>query len=618
MTIVSVAQGHEGRASMFRKVIVTITCCVLSGLVSAQEAASPRIEELIPADATVVLLADDAPNLLEQWQTSPFAQLWNYPEIKAFFAPMREQMRIDDWDEIVKEETGRELDELLGMVTGEIAFYFANLGSVLDEDVDDEEGDGVDDEVPPFALLARVGENASKLESFLEEMDEEDEEIEMAVEDYRGIDLHLEESAESKEPTEEGGWAIADGIAVAAYPTSQLRTLIDSILDGESKSSVTATNAYRSARDVIPSSDVFLVVNLEQIMPAIQDLMNEEIAPEEGAPLFLDGEAVARALGLEVLQGVFLGIDLEDKTSHLDLGVTYSQNRGLMKLLAYGPGEAPRSPIIPTKATVFGSTAFDFQTFWTSLEEIINSIDPSLLEMGSAQLQAVTSGAGIELDLRRDLLENLGGEIVTIQAEHVDALPGGALSALQTNQVLAVSIKQRESFELMLETVKTLIGTGSELFESSDYLDTTIYSLKIPQAGESEGTGEAAPKISYAVTDGFFLLCIGDLAPLHGTLVAMQRSDESVWKRADVVQALASLPSGAAGVSFQDVQTTANTLFTMLATIGALEEDGSSLVDPDAVPDSEVVSKYFEASVGGLYKEEGRIVFRSRTLAAER
>jgi hypothetical protein len=190
-----------------------------------------------------------------------------------------------------------------------------------------------------------------------------------------------------------------------------------------------------------------------------------------------------------------------------------------------------------------------------------------------------------------------------------DSPADGLKPPIEQNQVLGFSIKQRQSFELALESLKTLAGKGSEFFESREYLETTIYTLKMQQ---DTGT------IAYAITDDFFFLSFGSTEALESILVSMSARGKNVWDQPRVHRALAGLPDGAAGIHYQDMAAMGQAILELLRSAAALSPDTESQPgDFGEIPDSDTIGKYLGPAVTGVYKDDSSLVMRTRLLAAE-
>jgi hypothetical protein len=554
--------------------------------------------KMVPASANGFIIVKDVPTLVKLWGGSPFARLWNDPQVKLFFAPLREDMEIDSWHEKAKEETGYELDQLVGMFSGDMVLYLSELEEVAANP----------DHDPAIVLLAEVGEHQDELEELLLRRIEKEEEANQSTtwtsEETRGVEMHIKRSV-GDEPADQDAWAVSNGVYMTTMTEDSLVNVISELLDGgETESPIGASSAFQMARRYLPENDILLYIDLARNLPLMRQSFEE--GAEEDAPV--SPGAIFDALKLDNFLNLYLAVDLGESTLAIDAGATFTENQGLAKILAYGPEAASNPTFIPAGATSFGSSNFDIQSAWAELEVVLNQIDPNLLAMAAAQVNAIREGAGVELDLRKDLLENISGEIVMVQMPQATNAPG-EVQLTQPEQVFAFGIKQRQGLELTIETLKGVFGQGSELFTERQFLGTSIYSLRGAE-DQSQSMG-----VSYAVTDDHFLLSVGASdAALEAVLIAMQRpAAKPVWELDDVKLALAALPPGATGVGYQDLAKTGKMIFEMLSLMSTFDDE-LTLCNPEEMPDAEVMAKYLGPMSTGVYKDSNSLIVRVRLL----
>ena len=169
-------------------------------------------------------MVDDVPSLLSSWPRSPLSQIWNDPQMKRFFAPLRADMEIDRWESAVEETVGYPLSEVLGGFTGQAALVL-----VVDETVEDASE-------PPFegVIVARFGENRAIVEAlmaadFEHDYGEETEEgvrIEVVEQEFEGETLFVRTAIDDDgEEEERDVWAIVDGYALTGVSKPLMKKL---------------------------------------------------------------------------------------------------------------------------------------------------------------------------------------------------------------------------------------------------------------------------------------------------------------------------------------------------------------------------------------------------------
>jgi hypothetical protein len=599
-------------------IVIAILCS--AGLC---QAAVTDLTEIVPEGAPMVTYVGDVQASMDNWGSSPMGQLWNDPQVKAFFAPLWDELEINRWDDVVRSETGHGIDEIKAMFTGDLVVFVENFEVFLEE--------GAEDIDVEMVMAIAVGDNASEVERMILEQEqkaaddaideprEDGSETKYETREFRGVKLHIEETFEGDDLTLSSGWAVVEGVWATATPVENLERAVSAILDGGLESTVASGTNFSTVSKHIRSADSWFYMDIDPWMPAARALADEGLkaAAEAGSPFPVDPAALVDSLGIEAMQAFFATLEFDGGTMLMDFGATYTEDEGLIKLFAYGPGEAPRVTYIPVDSDTFSTSAYDFAGAWSALVGIVNGINPALMGFASMQLESSLQEAGIDLDLKRDLLDNLTGEMATVQ--NMGGITGASVldANLEQDQVIILGIQQREALETVIEGIKTLVGQGSDFFSQREFENHTIFTLDVPQA-EGETPGE---KIAYVVTDEHLLISIGSSATLEKVLLKMESNGTSVWKQTKVRRAVGLLPDGATSIQYQDVASFGDLFFAGIALVDSFDatEDGEDgrFCDPKAIPDSDTLGKYIESVVGGAWKDDRELLIRVYVLPAD-
>lgn len=597
-----------------RTVAIVSLLSVAAALLARPAAAAPPVETLVPADAELVWVIRDAAQLRSQLDAGLLGTLWHDPEVQAFLAPMRDELEVGSWDQKLREETGYDLAGLLELATGGVAFYLPSIEEMVHSVASEDEAAPF-----PFVMLVSAGARAEELEKLLLDQEEKERREADADEDpsrvdvereYREVTLHVERHVDLDEPRDQESWARIGEVLAFAGSADSLEGVVDRVLDGASDGGPFAAPTRAAAGAALASADAFMLADLTPLAPMIRQVVAATAGDDPEAPP-VDYQAMLSAFGLDSLETAYAGLDLAGGAVTWDLGLTAARNDGLLKLMALGPGKAPQPSIVPLSASSFGATQFDVAAAWQALTEIMNAIEPSLLAMGAQQLAAFQQQAGVELDLKGDLLENLSGEIVGIEVPGEDDREAGgadtdtaAAAPVRQDQVIALSIRDRTGLERLLTGLKSAAGAGSELFEERDFLGTTIYTLAtVPPGGASVG---------YAVTDHYLLISISTAGhqTLEAVLIAASRPGESAWQRDDVRAALAALPAGSQSIQFTEPEAALRMIISVLEALAAVEGEDGSLCDPAAAPDPARLARHLGPLVAGWHKDGGHLALR--------
>lgn len=591
---------------MNRTLITAILVLTLAAPALATGADS--VEQYIPADAQLVVAVKDLPGTYQRWSTSPLARLWDDPSVREFLAPLHDQMAEESIDEAVLEETGYTVAELLELFPGGMAMFVPDLVALAEAEGPDlfEAGAG-------FVAMASGGSRIDDLEALILELEDREtddpeysESFVDTTQDYRDIVLHIEQRIDLEEPRDEISWAVVEDVLAVASDPDTLRTAIDGILDGPASGRL--LDSSDPAMREVGSDDLWAYIDLAPLIPMMESSLTEDLA--ENNPSGIDPDALMDAIGFRAMRTAFVGIGMEGDTTRVSMGATMAENVGLFRLLAFENRPLRQVPGIPADAANFSVTHFDFQEAWQSLEDGFNQVNPMFLAMAAGQFNGWQEAQGLQLDLRRDLLENLGTRIVGIQLAPEGSIDSIADPNLE-DQVVILAIEDRQGLEGLIESVKSSVSQGGELFETREFMDVAIHTVK---AASPDAT---TPRVSYAITDESLYVSVGQGRALEGALIARARPDApSAWDQPDVRRAVATVSGDVASFSYQATDVWLEMVFNLVAFLGATSEDDEMVFDTDAIPPREVVREYLGPMVSVLTKSQSEILVRSWIMPA--
>ncbi len=86
--------------------------------------------------------------------------------------------------------------------------------------------------------------------------------------------------------------------------------------------------------------------------------------------------------------------------------------------------------------------------------------------------------AHVGLDLRETIIESVDDEIVIFGGFDPSRSGDSSATTADLRQVYAVAVKDRQGFELAIKALEGIFGDGRPLFESREYLGTTIHTYR--------------------------------------------------------------------------------------------------------------------------------------------
>ena len=526
-----------------------------------------NLEEALPVDSLGYFKINGLRRIVENTKEHPVVELWKDPELQRFLKPLLEEVEEEDFFNDITKELDMTPEEFLEYFPGQLVVA---LPSELPKD-----------EEIPFEMLCLIEFNGSL--GALREIHEFSAHFVESEEKYLETRLFLEKVTEGEEVRLVWGYALLDGIIVLASPIELLKETVARLVVGSSDGSLTHSRPYRKFKERVGVGDLEVYLNLEGLMKELSEQLLEE---EKNAPanLFaLSAQTVLDVLALDVLEALFLSVNLAADETAIDAGLLYAQKKGLIRLLAYREGKLARPGFVPKDALMAVVSLFSLREFWVNLEDLIFGSSPMWAAVYKGALEQIKVNIGI--DLRSSLIDNISDEIVVYSgfAKGRGAEEDSGFEDLSS--VVAVAIRDRKGFEMALEALKSTYGAGVELFDQREYLDTTIFTQKL-QFGDG-GEGGDTPGFSYVLTDRYFLIGVGSATFLEEAVVRLKVEGKSIWQNRDLASVMNRLGDDVVEVRYLDIGALLNTLFVALVNlqerIPKQGEDGN-ICDPSALP----------------------------------
>ena len=189
----------------------------------------------------------------------------------------------------------------------------------------------------------------------------------------------------------------------------------------------------------------------------------------------------------------------------------------------------------------------------------------------NSQIQAFEEKSGVAF--RRDVMGTLGDEAFSFSL-----LPGRVQSIEdfeKSSDFFGISLTDSKLFDRSLRTMIDSVAPGNDLFTERVHRGVTIRKLR--------GLEESGISLSYAVTDKWLLLAMGQDNQLNQIINRMNGKGRSLWEKKEVQQALADLPEDTNQLEFADFEKLVKFL-TSLAVI-ALESEGEIEMKASDFPD---------------------------------
>ncbi|MBC8008974.1 MAG: hypothetical protein H7067_02620 [Burkholderiales bacterium] len=578
---------------------------VLAAFASASfaSAAEPALTRLVPADTAIVVALRDLPALRARFPESASGRAWADPEIARFFAPLSGHPEIAEMIEKVKAETGHTPAELFALATGDVLLTVP-AGSLRFS------GDNPGADV---FLALEIGENEAKITELVAAARAKDASAGTAsTEDYNGATIHTFTPASPaatppgadavSAPAEPLVWSLHQGRWFLSTDRALVTAALDALAAGGLPESLATSSDYQKVLDRAGGgADVLAFLNWKAVYPALISAIEAARDPKEAPnPFGMEPVNIMKALGLDAIESFSVSAGTVGDLDRVDAALTYTEARGVVNLLAYRDGPVARPDWVPAAWFNVSSQNFSVPEAYAELERILDRVSPMVAGMAQGQLKTFERQLG--LDLKRDLIGNLGESFISGYALPAGADADNPPAHDQLDQFIGISLADAASFERSLETIKAKYlppGDASPI-KTRDYLGRKLHTFE---------TAPGARGASYAITDGWLLLGIGSPASVESVVQLLNAPNPtaSFWQRADVREALLSAPTGAFSIQHTEL---APLLASLASTLVKVQEDQDDeegrLVDPEAKPTREQLARYFKHSVShGTRTSEG-------------
>jgi hypothetical protein len=532
--------------------VIVAALVLFAGRAQARAAAVPLVN-LVGDDTSLVIYVTDLPALVKTWPGTPWVKMWRDDQVQKYFAPLRAQMKVDEWDDRFKANTGYTLAGLLDFATGEAIFVLPDLGTVI--------AAGKNKADLPLLVAIEIGGNGAKIEKLIadEEANDKEKNFTETTEDFKGVTLHVMGMAAPKatEPQHLGVWAIAGGVLYVCPSKDFLQQTLVAARQGGHDNALGKSDGFMQMRQRAGTAELIFYANLKAMVPAAQKaIADQKAAQAAGQPptmSLFDPVTIFHALGLDAANELYLTAHVGESSTDINSGFTYNERRGLAKLFEYADGSPSRPQFVPAKCFSVFSARASVKHFFASLEAVVNDISPIFFGMYQSYLKSYNDRLGI--DLKRDLIGNLGDQLVVANALD-DAAPADAPLDQRLNQLWAFSLENDTAFTAAVESMKHgLYGEAvDKVFEKRAYLGHNIYTYTPPQPPEAEGAPPrpAGRGFSYAVANHWVFL--GSPSLVENALQGLDGKQASFWDKDEVKRnLLADLPDNTRALSYVDL-----------------------------------------------------------------
>ena len=322
--------------------------------------------------------------------------------------------------------------------------------------------------------------------------------------------------------------------------------------------------------------------------------------------------ALADVLGLTDVSSACFSYQVspDGLAGQLFIRLPEAQRRGLIKALAPEAKDANPPPFVPVDAVKYWRWRLNIPQSWSTLEKTLNGANPGMVSVFNAALQMAGKDKDEHFDLKAELLNNLGDDIVGYQKPPA----GNSLADLKSvPSLVLIGSPNPQRLAAALKTGLGVLARGG--IKDREFLGRTIYTVAPSPPGQGLSLA-----LSFAGSGGYVAMS-SDAALLEEYL----RSNDSRGQPlaglpglGDAAQKVGGMTTGWFGYEnqsenarplFEVLRKQPVSLADFLGTPQAVNEQLANLwgwMDFSLLPPFDAVSKYFYFSVyAGSFSAEG-------------
>jgi hypothetical protein len=595
----------------------------------------PPAEKLLPEDTLAVVTTPDFPKARELFSQSPMSQLWRDPAMK----PFRDKL-VAKWDEELLRPLERELDlrfaDYTGLPQGQVTFAISQNG-----------WDGKSDSEPAFLLLVDARDRGGQLKTNLAAVRqkwvaagktlrlEKIRDVEFAILTLSSNDtpktlkrffspprppgLEAPTGTANAKPGQASEFALGqfESLLILGDSTKAIEKVVARLTGGSAPglSDVAAFEADRLAR--FRDAPFYMWANAKRLLDVVGSVDSERPRPDPDQPPSIEFKTILNALGLSGLNSLaFHYCDAGDGSLfQLSLGVPEPARTGLLRMLAPEPKSAAPPVFVPADVAKYQRVRIDGPKAWAAIEKAIGDISSNWTGALNLFLQTADK-AGKErdpaFDLRRDLIGNLGDDLVTWQK------PPRGHTLAQLGDAPSIWLIGSPNAEKLASGLRNMLAALPEAnaAKEREFLGRKICTATLPMLSLPEHPDDLPKTVSYAASGGYLGFST-DVALLEEWLRSGDTPPKPLRDKPGLADALARAGgTGGGWIAYEDQAAARRALFEILkqdpgaktnVTMGAalnlplnFTTEGEGIhdwIDVSLLPAWDSVAKYFHYGV---------------------
>jgi hypothetical protein len=481
-----------------------------SSTAKTRSAPIPAAERLLPADTLGFFTVPDWAKGQTGFSNSAMGQLWAEPAMKPFKEKFFEKLKAEKIQPLEK-ELGFQFTNFLNLARGQFTLAVVPNG-----------WDGRSDKQPGMLWLIDTKENGSQLKTNLAELHRKwtDAGRKMRTEKIRGVEFTVvivdaQEIGKSLQKVVPGSkpaapdepkpnrtveWVIgqSDSLLIVSDAAKDVEKVL-ALQSGVSVPALAGEAAFASSAQMLRDAQWFGWIHVKPIMNTLARKPAEQPQGESLLGAMPATDRILNALGLSGVQTISFNMQqsVEGSTANIAMRVPESGRKGLFRILAVNAKDASPPPFVPADAVKFSRWRIDLQQAWTTIENMLVEISPQYAGFSKLILDTAGKDKDPNFDFRKQLLANLGDDVITYEKVPRDT----ATATPSTPSLTLIGSKNADQMALSLRAVTSIFPPDMISYSERDFLGRKVYSLTLPPG--LFGAEKKSRLLTYAASGGY-------------------------------------------------------------------------------------------------------------------
>ena len=459
----------------------------------ASVAPVPAAEKLLPADTLAFLTVPDWSKAGTNFSSSALGQLWGDPAMQAFKSNFFDKFNADKVQPLVK-ELGFQFTNFFNLTRGQFTLAVVPHG-----------WDGRSEKQPGVLWLMDTRENSALLKTNLAELRQKwsDTGKNIRTNLIRGVEFTTvivppAADAPAGQPPVE--WVIGQsGSLLVISDTARDVEKVITLQSGQAGAALAAQAVFTPSAAMLRDAPSFAWINVKPIMST---LARRPVAPINGGVVVANSlpssEKILTTLGLSGVQTITMNLQqgADGTTANIAVRVPENLRRGLFNILAVQPKDASPPAFVPADAVKFNRWRVDLQAAWSTLENMLGEISPAYAGFSKLILDTAGKDKDPKFDFRKQLLANLGDDVLVFERAPRAEAAGGVSFA---PSLMLIGSKNAVELAASLRAITSIFPPEMIKYQEREFLGRTVYSVVLPPL---VGQKVSRP-LTYSATNGY-------------------------------------------------------------------------------------------------------------------